>query len=428
MKFKEIKISVLGLGYVGIVLANEFSKQYKCIGYDINKQRIKELKKFKDSTKQLKLEELKKTKLKFSYNIDDIVDSNVYVIAVPTPIFVNKKPNLNNLISASKLISKIIKKNDYVIYESTVYPGTTEEICIPILEKYSKLKSNKDFFVGYSPERINPSDTKNKLTNINKIVSSQSLKSTNFIFKLYQSIIKNAKIYKADSIKIAEAAKIIENTQRDINIALMNELSIVFQKLNINTLKVIDAASTKWNFLKFYPGLVGGHCIGVDPYYLTYKSIKAGYNPKIILSGRKINDNMGKEIAKFLCKKTKSKKNPTVNLLGLTFKENCNDIRNSKVIDIIKYFKSKNYKLSYHDPLLKYKKLNFHNLKLINSRFNQLKQSDILLINVAHDKFKKITDKKIDKLLNSNGIIYDLKGIFSTRKLIQKKIYDYITP
>ncbi len=428
MKIKEIKISVLGLGYVGIVLANEFSKKYRCVGYDINKERIEELKLNIDNTKQLKLEELKKTKLKFTYNIDDIRDSNIYIVAVPTPIFANKKPDLSNLISASKLISKIIKKNDYIIYESTVYPGTTEEICIPILEKNSKLKSNKDFFVGYSPERINPSDTKNKLTNINKIVSSQSVKSTNFISSLYQSIITKAKIHKAESIKIAEAAKIIENTQRDINIALMNELSIIFQKLNINTLKVIEAASTKWNFLKFYPGLVGGHCIGVDPYYLTYKSINAGYDPKIILSGRKINDNMGKEIAKFLFKKIKLKKNPTVNLLGLTFKENCNDIRNSKVEDIIKYLKVKNCKISYHDPLLKYKKLNFNDFNLINSPFNKLKKSDILLINVAHDKFKKITDKEITKLLNSNAIIYDLKGIFSNRKLIQKKIYKYFTP
>ena len=428
MKLKEIKITVLGLGYVGIVLANEFSKKYSCIGYDIDKKRISELKNNIDRTQQLKAHEIKKSKILFTSNNNEIRNSNIYIITVPTPIYTNKKPNLNSLIMATKLVAKFLNKTNYVIYESTVYPGTTEEVCIPLLEKHSSLKANIDFFVGYSPERINPSDKKNKLTNINKIVSSQSLKSTNFIKKLYQSIIKNAQIYTADTIKIAEAAKIIENTQRDINIALMNELSILFRKLDINTLKVIEAASTKWNFLKFYPGLVGGHCIGVDPYYLTYKSINAGYDPKIILSGRKINDNMGKEIAKFLYDKFKTKKIISINILGLTFKENCNDIRNSRIIDIINYFNSKRCQIKCHDPLLEYKKINIENINIINSPFHKLKKTDILFINVAHEIFKKKSDKDIKKLLKKNTVIYDLKGMLSKREFITNKLYNYFTP
>ena len=425
MKNKQIKISVIGLGYVGIILAHEFAKKYQCIGYDVDTNRIDELNKNLDRTKQLKSSQIKKSKLKFTSSLIELKDSNIYIVTVPTPIFKNKKPDLRNLISASKDIAKILKKEDYVIYESTVFPGATEEICIPLLEKFSNKKSNKDFFVGYSPERINPSDNKKKITNINKIVASQSNLSSNFIKKLYQSIISDAEVYRAESIIIAEAAKVIENTQRDINIALMNELSLIFKKLEIDTLKVIKAASTKWNFLKFTPGLVGGHCIGVDPYYLTYKSKKSGYEPKIILSGRKLNDEIGINISKFIYSKLNKKKNLTINILGLTFKEDCNDIRNSKVFDIIDFFRNKNFKINVHDPMLEYTKIKINNYYIKNIKFSNLKKTDVLIIAVAHNIFFKITNNKINNLVKKTGIIYDIKGVLNNRKFIKTNKIKY---
>ena len=337
---KTKKIALIGLGYVGLPLAIEFGKKFKVVGFDISKERIDLLKKNEDPNLEISKKEFSDSAhLNFSHNIDDIKDCNIYIITVPTPIDKHKTPDLTALEKSSKTVGSVLKKGDIVIYESTVYPGATEEFCVPILEKQSGLKFNTDFYCGYSPERINPGDKKHKLIDIKKVTAGSTPEIALEVDELYNEIIV-AGTHKAESIKVAEAAKVIENTQRDLNIALINELSIIFKKLNIDTEAVLKAAETKWNFNSFRPGLVGGHCIGVDPYYLTYKSKIAGYEPKIILAGRKLNDNMStyvtKNILKILTKKKIKIKKAKILIMGLSFKENCSDLRNSKILDVCK--------------------------------------------------------------------------------------------
>ena len=413
--FSKKKIAILGLGYVGLPLAIEFGKKFITIGYDKSFDRVNSLKSNLDKNKEIsKNQFLQSKKLSFTSNYKDLSSCNYFIITVPTPIYKDKKPNLNFLINVSNSVSKILKKNDIVIYESTVYPGVTEEICIPILEKKSNLIFNKDFFVGYSPERINPGDKKHTLKNIKKITSASNKKTLNKINYIYKKIIK-AGVFPVNSIKIAEAAKVIENSQRDLNVAFINELSIIFKKLKINTSEVLEAASTKWNFLNFSPGLVGGHCIGVDPYYLTYKSIKSGYFPKVILSGRKINNDMPKyivkDILKLIVSKSKNLKNKKIIILGLTFKENCSDTRNSKVFDIYDLLKKNKIIVDIFDPKLDDKLLHGkQKIKLVkNIKKNEY---DGMIVAVAHNEFIKIGLVKLRNMLKKNGFIYDLKSIF----------------
>ncbi len=420
MNINKTKIGILGMGYVGLPLAIAFCKKYNVIGYDIDSQRINELKKLKDLTKEVSYKELKKVnkKITFTDNQNKLSNCNCFIITVPTPITKNKKPDLKPLFFASKIVGKNLKKNDTVIYESTVYPGVTEDECSKILEKTSNLKFNEDFFMGYSPERINPGDKKHSITQIIKITSGSNKKTTNFVDRLYKSIIK-AGTYKVNSIKVAEAAKVIENTQRDVNIALINELSLIFNKLKIDTEDVLNAANTKWNFLPFKPGLVGGHCIGVDPYYLTYKAEKLRHNPEVILAGRKINDQMSNDIANNIVKSLKKKniksKKPKILIMGVTFKENCSDIRNSKVLDIIKYLHKKSFIIDCFDPWVQKKDVvKFNKIKIIT---NPKKSNyECILIAVAHDQFKKMGIRKIRKFSKDNSIIYDLKHLFSKDK------------
>jgi len=421
----KYKISIIGLGYVGLPLAVEFSNQYKVIGYDINSKRISELKLGFDRTFEVKTKKLKKLKnLFFTSNTKDLIDTNIFIVTVPTPVFKNKEPDLSLLAKATKTVGKFLKSGNIVIYESTVYPGTTEEYCVPILENISGLrylcstnkyaKNDKGFYCGYSPERINPADKNHGIKNICKITSGSTPKISNIIDKLYKKII-TAGTYKAPSIKVAEAAKIIENTQRDINIALINELAIIFNHLKIDTHSVLKAAATKWNFLQFTPGLVGGHCIGVDPYYLAYKSKLSGYKPKVVLAGRKINDSMGFFVAQCLMKKM-NKKNIKLNksnilIMGLTFKENCSDIRNSRVIDIINKLKKNNCKIDVYDPEADHSKAFLeYQIKLIL----KIKKNfyDAVVIAVTHNKFKKMGIRKIKKLCKKKHVIYDIKNLF----------------
>ena len=411
MKKNSYKISIIGMGYVGLPLACEFGKHFEVIGFDINQDRILELKDKKDVTHEVNKKIIKDAKrLIFTSDIAKLKDSNIYIVTVPTPIYKNKKPNLNSLKSASKMIGKNLSKNDIVIYESTVYPGATEEICVPLLEKYSKLNYNKDFFCGYSPERINPGDKEHRLPNIIKIISGSNSATTKIISKLYLKII-TAGIHIVSNIKTAEASKVIENVQRDLNIALSNELSIIFDKLNIDTKEAIDGAATKWNFQKFYPGLVGGHCIGVDPYYLTYKSKINGVNPKIILSGRKLNDMMPNHIAgrlkNDLNKIGIKKKEPKIIVLGITFKENCPDIRNSKVFDLISILQLMNFDVTVNDPYVK----NIDGIKF-NNTIDQLALYDAAIVCVGHKQYIKMGVNKIKKMCRKKSLLYDLKSIF----------------
>jgi len=413
----KIKVAVIGLGYVGLPLAIEVGKKYSTIGFDINKKRISELKECIDSTEELSLNQIKKSKkIRFTYNIEEIKLCNFYIIAVPTPKKKKKKPNLKMLRDATYLVANILKKKDIVVYESTVYPGLTEEYCVPILEKKSKLKINKNFSVGYSPERINVGDKKHTLTTIKKIVSASNSESLNIINNFYKSIIK-AGTYKAPSIKVAEAAKVIENSQRDINIALVNELSMIFSKLGIDTNEVIDAAKTKWNFLPFYPGIVGGHCIGVDPYYLSYKAEKIGYKSKIILAGRKLNDEMGnyiaKEVLKLIRSRTELNKGLKIAILGLSFKENCGDIRNTKVIDIKEYFLRKNIKCDVYDPVVNKKEVfNEYGIKIKPLSKIYSSKYNAVIIAVKHNEFKRLVLEKFGR----DCIIYDVKSMYKKNK------------
>ena len=412
MNLKKTKLSIIGLGYVGLPLAIEFGKNLnEVVGFDVNKKRISELKLFKDSTGEILTSEIKRAKnIFFTDDLDKIKESNCYIIAVPTPVNKRNNPDFKLLANASKLVGKILKKNDVVIYESTVYPGATEEICVPILENKSSLKFNKEFFVGYSPERINPGDKKHTIKNIVKIVSGSTPKVTNFVSKLYSKIVK-AGTYKVASIKTAEAAKVIENTQRDLNIALINELSIIFKKLNLDTEEVLKAAETKWNFNSFRPGLVGGHCIGVDPYYLTYKSKILGYNPKIILAGRNLNDRMSSYVAnnilKILKKRKIQSKRFKILVMGLSFKENCPDIRNSKILDLCKLLLKNKIQIDAYDPLVdkKANELNFLNI----IKYPKKNNYDCVILSVKHNLFLKMKSGSIESFCNYNGFIYDLK-------------------
>jgi len=419
------KIAIIGLGYVGLPLALAFGEKFDTLGFDINQDRIKELQKKIDLNLLSNRQSFYKSKkIKFSSNKQDLRNANIFIITVPTPIKKNKTPDLSYLYSASKIVANNLKKNDLVIYESTVYPGLTEEECVPVLEKYSKLGFNKDFFVGYSPERISPGDSK-ELRDISKVVSGSNLKTTNIVYNLYKKIIK-AKVYKATSIKVAEASKVIENAQRDINISFMNEISLICSRLGINTSEVLKAANTKWNFLNFKPGLVGGHCISVDPYYLTYKAKKLKYSPKVILSGRNINDRMGYYVANILLKKLKKNNlklsECVIGILGVTYKENCNDLRESKVLDIIKVLQKAKVKLQVYDPIVSTKDFNkyYSNLKIKKID----KKLDALIIAVSHKEFLRLDYSKIKNMLkNKNSIVMDIKSIFNDKRIKSK--FDY---
>ena len=413
MKSEELLIAVIGLGYVGLPLAVEFGKKREVIGFDINKERIEQLKNYDDTTLEVTNQEIKEaSNLSFSSSTKDIADCNCYIVTVPTPINEDKTPDLGPIHNATQMIANVLKKGDLVIYESTVYPGTTEEYCVPILEKHSKLVFNKDFYCGYSPERINPGDKKHRLTDIVKVTSGSNEKISNLVDSLYKEIIV-AGTHKADSIKIAEAAKVIENTQRDINIALINELAIIFNKMNIDTNSVLDAAGTKWNFLPFKPGLVGGHCIGVDPYYLTYKAELIGYEPKLILAGRKLNDSMGEYLAELvvdeLTKKSVNIKESSVLIMGLSFKENCPDHRNTKVIEIYNHLKKYNIDTDLYDNWVDHEIFkNDYGIEPIN---NLDKSYNALIIAVAHDEYKQMHPNEFKTLIKKDGIILDVKSI-----------------
>lgn len=412
----EHKIAVIGLGYVGIPLAVEFGKMHTTIGLDINLERIEELKTGFDRTLEMSKEDLESAvNLSYTADINDAKDCNIYIITVPTPINKKNLPDLSPLISSSHSVGSIIKKGDIVIYESTVYPGVTEDECVPILEKVSGLTFNKDFFCGYSPERINPGDKERTLTKILKITSGSNEQTAELVDDLYATIIK-AGTYKASSIKVAEAAKVIENTQRDVNIALVNELALIFDAMGISSNEVLKAAGTKWNFLKFQPGLVGGHCIGVDPYYLTYKAQKLGYKPNLILSSRQINNGMSAYIAKktvhFLVDKDKKIKDSEILIMGFTFKENCPDIRNTKVIDIVDELEDFGCNVDIYDPWVDEKEMSaVFNRKLIVDPFKSNKAYDAIIVCVAHHQFVELKTENYKSISLGIPIVLDVKGI-----------------
>ena len=417
---KKLKLAIIGLGYVGLPLALEFSKKRSLVGFDIDKKRINELNSGIDRNLETTKEDLKSIKqLIFTNDEKNLKLANCYIITVPTPIDEFKKPNLEPLLKASKIISKVIKQNDLIIYESTVYPGCIEEQCVPILERYSKLKFNQGFFCGYSPERINPGDKKHTISNIKKITSGSTAKIADLVDDLYNEIV-TVGTHKASSIKVAEAAKVIENTQRDLNIALINELSILFSKMNIDTQAVLDAASSKWNFLPFKPGLVGGHCIGVDPYYLTHKAKEIGYEPRLILAGRELNDNMGNHVVSQLIKEMKKKKiqikNSKILIMGLTFKENCADIRNSGIKSVISGLKKYNCNIDLYDPWADKKEIK--KAYGINPILDPNRDTyDSVLIGVAHQKFKNTGINIIANYCKKKRVIYDLKNLFNSDKV-----------
>ena len=410
------KIAVIGLGYVGLPLAHAFSSQYKVVGFDIAQWRIDELRSGVDRTLELSDKQVKEAisnGMEFTNNLDDIKDCNIYIVTVPTPIDKHKKPDLTPLLKASESIGKVLKKGDIVIYESTVYPGATEEDCVPILEKISGLKFNQDFFCGYSPERINPGDKEHTVTKILKVTSGSTPEIADIVDKLYASVI-TAGTHKAPSIKVAEAAKVIENTQRDLNIAFVNELAVIFNKMGIDTNAVLEAAGTKWNFLPFKPGLVGGHCIGVDPYYLTHKAQEIGYNPEIILAGRRLNDNMGifvaNQVVKLMIKKGQKIEGAKALVLGITFKENCPDIRNSRVIDVINELKDFGIDIDVYDPWADPQEVKReYGIDLIQDLTFDIQNYNAVVLAVAHDEFKKL-----DIQGNDNQVVYDIKGILSS--------------
>ena len=411
------KICIIGLGYVGLPLAHAFSEKYEVIGYDINKPRIDELNSGFDRTLELTEDQVKeslKNGMKFSLNVDDIKDCNIYIVTVPTPIDDSNEPDLTPIIKSTETIAKILKKDDIVIYESTVYPGVTEEVCVPILEEFSGLKFNETFFCGYSPERINPGDKEHTVTKILKITAGSTPEIAIKVDNLYKSII-TAGTHLAPTIKVAEAAKVIENTQRDVNIALINELAMIFDLMNINTKDVIEAAGTKWNFIKLFPGLVGGHCIGVDPYYLTHKAQSLGYMPNLILGARQINNGMSKLIAdktiKNMVKNDKKLKGANILMLGVTFKENCPDMRNSKVLDIIKELEEFECNIDVYDYWIDRSDKETKNLNFIDDMPLNSKRYDSIVVAVGHDKFKEISTDQYVSMSNGEPIIIDVKGI-----------------
>jgi len=411
---QSTNVAIIGLGYVGLPLAVQFSKKFPTIGFDIKEERIAELARNIDSTREVSSQDLESAKhLTFTSNIKDLAGCNVLIIAVPTPIDANKTPDLRPLVSASRTVGKILHQDDVVIYESTVYPGATEEVCIPILEEVSGLLFNRDFFCGYSPERINPGDTAHRLTDIVKVTSGSTPETAEFVDQLYKSIIK-AGTFKASSMRVAEAAKVIENTQRDVNIALINELAIIFNRLNIDTMEVLEAAGTKWNFLPFQPGMVGGHCIGVDPYYLTHKAQEVGYHPEMILAGRRLNDDMGRYIAsqvvKLMLKKRIHVADSNILVMGLTFKENCPDMRNTAVINIIKELKSYGAVIDVYDPWVnKAEARSFYNVSMVDYPVEGL--YDAIVFAVAHREFIRLDSSEIKSFCREEAVIYDVKNV-----------------
>lgn len=416
---KELKIAVVGLGYVGLPLLIELDKYFDVIGFDISSRRIKELKNSCDKDSNVETEDLKGLKCLLTSDKSDLKKAGFFIIAVPTPIDNHNIPDLGLVESATALTAQNMPENSIIVYESTVYPGVTEDICIPVIERESGFKNGKDFVVGYSPERINPGDKVNTLTRIVKVVSSQDDESLEIVAGVYGKIIK-AGVHKASSIKVAEAAKVIENTQRDINVALVNELAVIFSRIGIDTSEVLEAAKTKWNFLDFKPGLVGGHCIGVDPYYLVYKAIELGYHPEVINAGRKINDSMSefisRQILKNIISNSELKNNIRVILFGLTFKENVSDCRNTKVADIYNYLKNYNIDVSIYDPLaLKDEAKEHYGIELIEP--DEIKDMDAAVFCVAHDKFKEMDLKDLKtKMRTENPMLFDIKWIFNKEK------------
>lgn len=413
---KKKNIAIIGLGYVGLPLAIEFGKKRLTVGFDIKQTRVNDLNSGIDSTLENSSKELKAaTNLSYTSKLDDIKNCEIFIIAVPTPIDKSKRPDLTLLRNSSALVGSILKKGDIVIYESTVYPGATEEVCVPILENQSGLIFNKDFYCGYSPERINPGDKEHRISTIKKVTSGSTLEIAIEVDELYKEII-TAGTYMAKSIKIAEAAKVIENTQRDVNIALINELAIIFNKLNIDTNLVLEAASTKWNFLPFKPGLVGGHCIGVDPHYLAHKALEVGYTPEMIISGRRINDKMGfyvvEQVTKLMTNKRINFVDANVLIMGLTFKENCSDIRNTRVVDLVEGFKAFNLNVDVYDPWAnKEEAINEYVIKLIDQPVKG--KYDAIILAVAHNEFKKLTSEQIRNFGKENHVIYDIKYLLN---------------
>lgn len=420
MLFQDTKIGIIGLGYVGLPLAVEFGKILPTIGFDINSARISELKAGNDHTLETAKEDmLSATQLSYTTSIENLKSCTVFIITVPTPVNKNKQPDLSPLLKASETVGKVIKKGSVVIYESTVYPGATEQDCVPVIEKHSGLIFNKDFFCGFSPERINPGDKSHTLTTILKITSGSTPKVAEFVDQLYNKILKNG-TYKASSIIVAEAAKVIENSQRDINIAFVNELSLIFARMGIDTNEVLDAACTKWNFLNFRPGLVGGHCIGIDPYYLTHKAEELGYHPEIILAGRRLNDNMGfyvaKQVIKLMIQKGQQISEARILILGITFKENCPDIRNSRVIDVVTELTDFGCNVDVYDPWANIEEVKEeYGISLISKLSNNY---DAIVLAVSHDQFKKID---IKSLRNDHSIIYDIKG-FLPKEMVDGRL------
>jgi UDP-N-acetyl-D-galactosamine dehydrogenase len=413
---KEKKLAVIGLGYVGLPIALEFAKKIKVIGFDINAKRVEMMRNKIDPSQELESSAFDNCDIEFTNDLDVLKQANFFIVAVPTPVDEHNVPDLIPVQRASETIGKVIKKGDYVVYESTVYPGCTEEDCLPIIEKLSGLKNITDFKLGYSPERINPGDKEHTLAKIVKVVSGCDAESANEIAKVYELVV-TAGVHRASSIKVAEAAKIIENTQRDLNIALMNELSIIFDKMNINTYEVLEAAGTKWNFLKFQPGLVGGHCIGVDPYYLTYKSKELGYDSQVILAGRVINDGMANYVAKkilqHIIQNSGNVKNAKVLVMGATFKENVSDIRNSKVADVVKELKSFSLNVDVTDPYAESEELKHeYGFELAAKTATDY---DAVIVTVPHNEYKKLDDAYFASVTKQNAIVADLKGIYRNK-------------
>ncbi|PTI70162.1 nucleotide sugar dehydrogenase [Mammaliicoccus vitulinus] len=412
------KIAVVGLGYVGLPVAVAFGKQQEVVGFDINEIRINELKNGYDRTNEVNDEDLKKSNIKFTNEPEELSKVDFIIVAVPTPINKNNQPDLTPLIKASETVGKALTKDTIVVYESTVYPGATEEDCVPVLEKFSGLTNGSDFFVGYSPERINPGDKVHTFETITKVVSGQTPEVLEVVAEVYSMVVK-AGVHKASSIKVAEAAKVIENTQRDVNIALMNEIAIIFDKVGIDTSEVLEASGTKWNFLNFKPGLVGGHCIGVDPYYLTHKAQELGHHPEVILAGRRINDNMSKYVAsniiKELLKKGIEVQGMTINLLGLTFKENCPDLRNTKVIDIVRELEDYGMNVIVNDAEAdKETAKKLYGIELKDK--NEMTKTDALIFAVPHNDYIEDKNSYLE-LLNDNGILIDIKGLIKDKDL-----------
>lgn len=424
LQLSNLKIAVIGLGYVGLPLAVEFGKKLPVLGFDIHTKRIEELKGGEDHTLEVSTEELAQaTHLSYSAQLEDLKDCNFFIVTVPTPIDNVNRPDLTPLCKASETIGKVISKGDIVVYESTVYPGATEEVCIPVIEKISGLKFNQDFYAGYSPERINPGDKVNTLTKIKKITSGSTPEIATLVDNVYSSII-TAGTHKAASIKVAEAAKVIENTQRDLNIALVNELSVIFERLGIDTLDVLEAAGSKWNFLPFRPGLVGGHCIGVDPYYLTHKAEEVGYNPQVILAGRRINDNMARYVARATIKRMVKNNidvtRATVGILGITFKENCPDIRNSKIVDVITEFKQWGINVAVCDPWADAEEVKQeYGIDLVD--VNDKNQVDSLIVAVGHNEFRHLFASELRTWVRGEKpVLADVKSLFNRDEMLEQ--------